>query len=80
MNSCTGEVTRKKISSNGEYYSNRLKISIHAGTFSAVKARIIYPVPPQKLHNSGSFGHGFILHSHSFHRLTNDRSIFRRIA
>jgi hypothetical protein len=80
VNSCTGEITKKKISNKGEYYSNRLKISKLEGTSSVVKAKNIYPVPPQKLHNSESFGHGFGLRSHSFDRLTNNRRFFRSIA
>ena len=57
-----GEVTVKKMLSNGEYYSNRSKISKHADKTSAVEAGIIYPVPPPKLHNFGSFGHEFGQH------------------
>ena len=74
------EVTAKMFLNKGEYYSNRLKISRHAGKTSAGKEGVICQVPPPKLHNSESYGHVFGQHRHFFGRLKKDRSVFRRIA
>ena len=71
-----GEVTVKKMLSRSKYYSNRLKISRNTGNTSAIKEGIICQVPPLKLHNSGSYGHGFGQHRQFFGRLTKDTRFF----